>query len=94
MEHMRQKRNRVVEMKHGHCRVSTTDQSYEGQVERLIDFGVAMDCIRVEKVSGKSLVGRDELTTLMSFLRDGDTLVCTKLDRHGRSVRDVENHRW
>ena len=78
-------------MKYGYCRVSTTDQSYEGQVERLIDFGVAKDCIRVEKVSGKSLVGRDELTTLMSFLRDGDTLVCTKPDRLGRSVRDVEN---
>ena len=31
------------------------------------------------------------LTTLLSFLRDGDTLVCTKLDRLGRSVRDVEN---
>ena len=78
-------------MKYGYCRVSTTDQSYEGQVEKLIKYGVAEDCIRVEKVSGKSLVGRDELTTLLSFLRDGDTLVCTKLDRLGRSVRDVEN---
>ena len=78
-------------MKYGYCRVSTTDQSYEGQVEKLIKYGVAEDCIRVEKVSGKSLVGRDELNTLMSFLRDGDTLVCTKLDRLGRSVRDVEN---
>ena len=78
-------------MKYGYCRVSSTDQSYEGQVERLIEWGVSEDCIRVEKVSGKSLVGRDELTTLMSFLRDGDTLVCTKLDRLGRSVRDIEN---
>ena len=81
----------MVKMKYGYCRVSTTDQSYKGQVERLMEFGVAKDCIRVEKVSGKSMVGRDELTTLLSVLRDGDTLVCTKLDRLGRSVRDVEN---
>ena len=78
-------------MKYGYCRVSFTDQSYDGQVEPLIEWGVSEDCIRVQKVSGKSLVGRDELTTLMSFLREGDTLVCTKLDRLGRSVRDIEN---
>ena len=78
-------------MKYGYCRVSSTGQSYEAQVEKLIKYGVAEDCIRAEKVSGKSLEGRNELNTLMSFLRDGDTLVSTKLDRLGRSVRDIEN---
>ena len=78
-------------MKYGYCRVSSTGQSYEAQVEKLIKYGVAEDCIRAEKVSGKSLEGRTELNTLMSFLRSGDTLVCTKLDRLGRSVRDIEN---
>ena len=62
-------------MKYGYCRVSSTGQSYEAQVEKLIKYGVAEDCIRAEKVSGKSLEGRNELNTLMSFLRDGDTLV-------------------
>ena len=78
-------------MKYGYCRVSSTGQSYEAQVEKLIKYGVAEDCIRAEKVSGKSLEGRNELNTLMSFLRSGDTLVSTKLDRLGRSVRDIEN---
>ena len=78
-------------MTYGYSRVSTSHQSYAGQVERLVEYGVPEDCIRVEKVSGKSLEGRTELQTLMEFLREGDTLVCTKLDRLGRSVRDVEN---
>ena len=78
-------------MKYGYSRVSSNSQSYDLQVEKLIKYGVAEDCIRAEKVSGKSLEGRTELNTLMSFLRSGDTLVCTKLDRLGRSVRDIEN---
>ena len=78
-------------MKYGYSRCSSNSQSYDLQVEKLIKYGVAEDCIRAEKVSGKSRDGRNELNTLMSFLRSGDTLVCTKLDRLGRSVRDIEN---
>ena len=81
----------MVEMKYDYCRISDPNGCYDSQVEKLIKYGVPEDCIRAERISGKSLVGRDELTTLLSFLRDGDTLVCTKLDRLGRSVRDVEN---
>ena len=79
------------DMKYGYSRVYSNSQSYDLPVENLIKYGVAEDCIRAEKVSGKSLEGRTELNTLMSFLRSGDTLVCTKLDRLGRSVRDIEN---
>ena len=78
-------------MKYGYARVSSENQSYDAQVDRLKSYGISEDCIRAEKVSGKSREGRNELQNLMSFLRAGDTLVCTKLDRIGRSVRDVEN---
>lgn len=44
--------------------------------------------IRSEKVSGKS---RDELATILSFLRPGDELMVTRLDRLGRDTRDVLN---
>jgi DNA invertase Pin-like site-specific DNA recombinase len=47
--------------------------------------------IRTEKVSGRSREGRDELATLLEFIRPGDELVCVKLDRLGRSTRDVLN---
>ena len=35
----------------------------------------------VEKVSGTSVNGRDELKTLLEFLREGDELVITRVDR-------------
>jgi DNA invertase Pin-like site-specific DNA recombinase len=47
--------------------------------------------IRGEKVSGTSTEGRDELKTLLQFLRDGDTLVVTRIDRLARSLRDLQN---
>ena len=47
--------------------------------------------IRAEKVSGRSRSGRDELASIMDFIRPGDMLVVVKLDRLGRSTRDVLN---
>src|SRR5271157_857622 len=43
------------------------------------------------KVSGKSRDGRDELTSILDFIRPGDELVVVKLDRLGRNTRDVLN---
>jgi DNA invertase Pin-like site-specific DNA recombinase len=73
----------------GYARVSTTDQKTDSQVERLKAAGC--EVIRQEKVSGRSREGRDELKTVMDFLRPGDQLVVVKLDRLGRSTRDVLN---
>ena len=49
------------------------------------------DIVREEKTSGKSRDGHSELETILSFIRPGDTLVIVKLDRLGRSTRDVLN---
>jgi DNA invertase Pin-like site-specific DNA recombinase len=73
----------------GYARVSTTDQDLEIQTSRLKAAGC--EIIRAEKVSGKSRDGRGELATVVEFLRDGDTLCVVKLDRLGRSTRDVLN---
>lgn len=75
--------------KFGYARVSSDSQSHELQVQRLKEYGCSP--IRAEKVSGKSLEGRDELTSLMEFIREGDELVVIRLDRLGRSTRDVLN---
>ena len=40
-------------MKYGYSRCSSNSQSFDLQVEKLIKYGVAEDCIRAEKVSGK-----------------------------------------
>ncbi len=73
----------------GYARVSTLDQDLEGQVARLKAEGCAI--IRSEKVSGGSRNGRDELATVLEFLRPGDELMVTRLDRLGRDTRDVLN---
>ena len=73
----------------GYARVSTTDQDLELQLARLKAEGCGI--IRSEKVSGGSREGRPELATVLAFLRPGDELVVTRLDRLGRDTRDVLN---
>ncbi|TBB95933.1 recombinase family protein [Rhizobium ruizarguesonis] len=73
----------------GYARVSTIDQDLQGQFERLRAEGC--EIIRSEKVSGGSREGRTELATVIEFLRHGDDLVVTRLDRLGRDTRDVLN---
>jgi DNA invertase Pin-like site-specific DNA recombinase len=73
----------------GYARVSTASQSTDIQVEKLKEAGCSV--IRMEKVSGRSREGRSELETVMDFIQAGDTLVVAKLDRLGRSTRDVLN---
>lgn len=73
----------------GYARVSSASQSTDIQVTKLKEAGCSV--IRSEKVSGRSLDRRSELETVMDFIQAGDTLVVTKLDRLGRSTRDVLN---
>jgi DNA invertase Pin-like site-specific DNA recombinase len=73
----------------GYARVSTADQKAEIQINRLKAQGC--NVIRTEKVSGKSRKGRDELETILAFIKPGEALVVVKLDRLGRSTRDVLN---
>ena len=73
----------------GYARVSTFDQDHATQEARLKAAGC--EIIRKEKVSGKSRAGRDELAAILEFIRPGDELVVVKLDRLGRSTREVLN---
>ncbi|MEW9617166.1 recombinase family protein [Shinella sp. S4-D37] len=73
----------------GYARVSTIDQDLDQQLAKLKAEGCAI--IRSEKISGGSREGRDELATVIEFLRPGDELVVTRLDRLGRDTRDVLN---
>jgi DNA invertase Pin-like site-specific DNA recombinase len=73
----------------GYARVSTTDQDLTIQREALNKAGC--DIIRDDKASGTKRDGRDGLHTVLEFLREGDTLVVLRLDRLGRSMRDLSN---
>jgi DNA invertase Pin-like site-specific DNA recombinase len=74
---------------YGYARVSSLSQSTEVQVSRL--KAVGCDVVREEAASGRSRIGRTELETILEFIRAGDALVVVKLDRLGRSTRDVLN---
>src|SRR3954453_19415392 len=73
----------------GYARVSTADQDLEAQLTKLKAEGCGI--VRSEKVSGGSREGRTELATIIEFLRPGDELMVTRLDRLGRDTRDVLN---
>jgi DNA invertase Pin-like site-specific DNA recombinase len=73
----------------GYARVSSVDHDLENQLAKLKSEGC--EIIRSEKISGASRAGRTELATVLEFLRPGDELVVTRLDRLGRDTRDVLN---
>lgn len=73
----------------GYARVSTTDQNLEIQVAALKAAGC--DVIRSEKRSGTSTAGRAELQTVLDFLRKGDCLMVTRIDRLARSIGDLQD---
>lgn len=70
----------------GYARVSTRDQNPDAQVDALREAG----CTRIftDRASGK-LARRPELDKALDYVRAGDQLVVTKLDRLGRSVRHL-----
>jgi DNA invertase Pin-like site-specific DNA recombinase len=70
-----------------YARVSSYGQSLDVQLEKL------KHCDRVfkEKQSGRSTDKREQLSLCLDYVRDGDTLVVTKLDRLARSTRDLLN---
>lgn len=74
---------------YGYARVSTIDQSTTVQVEALKRAGC--EVIREEKRSATSHEGRDELATLLQFLRSGDVLMVTRVDRLARSIGDLQD---
>lgn len=74
---------------YGYARVSTTDQDLTIQRDALKAAGCTV--IRAEKASGTRMDGRTELATMLEFLREGDELVVTRIDRLARSMRDLQN---
>src|SRR5882672_3704220 len=70
----------------GYARVSTIDQNLDLQRDALEVAGC--DRVYVEYASGAKL-DRPELARALDILREGDTLVVWKLDRLGRTVRQL-----
>src|SRR6478672_11550394 len=67
----------------GYVRVSTLDQRTDRQLD-----GVKVDRVFTDKASGKDVV-RPQLDALLTFIRDGDTVVVHSMDRLARNLDDL-----
>ena len=69
----------------GYVRVSTLDQNEKRQLE-----GQVLDRVFTDKASGRD-TSRPELTELLRFARDGDTVVVHSMDRLARNLDDLRS---
>ncbi|MGA7329358.1 MAG: recombinase family protein [Rhodomicrobium sp.] len=75
--------------KYGYARVSTEDQDLSIQNAALEAAGCMT--IFAEKMSGTRRDGRKELDVLLECVREGDTVVVTRIDRLARSMKDLQD---
>ena len=67
----------------GYIRVSSVDQNADRQLE-----GIAVDRKFIDKASGKN-AQRPQLSAMLEFVREGDTIVVHSLDRLARNLDDL-----
>lgn len=69
----------------GYARVSTGEQNPQAQIDALTRAGVEEANLYVDHTSGAKS-SRPQWDVVQRVLRAGDTLICTRLDRVGRST--------
>lgn len=77
-----------------YCRVSTSDQTTDNQMQEIMSAGFNVDLKRAvtETVSGSvAAMERKGFARLVDRLEVGDVLIVTKLDRLGRNAMDVRS---
>lgn len=73
-------------MKIGYIRISTADQNTARQEVLMQELGVEQ--VFVDRTSGKSM-DRPELQRMLSFVREGDTVIVESISRFARNTRDL-----
>ena len=71
-----------------YCRVSSTDQNEDRQVEAMLELGINERDIFIDKCSGKNF-DRPQYKALKLQLREGDLLVIKSIDRLGRNYKQI-----
>lgn len=71
-----------------YCRVSSTDQKEDRQLEAMLELGINERDIFVDKCSGKNF-DRPQYQALKVQLREGDVLVIKSIDRLGRNYKQI-----
>ena len=73
---------------YGYVRVSTRDQNEARQLVAMKEFGIADDCVYMDKQSGKDF-NRPKYQELIQRLHPNDVLVVKSIDRLGRNYEDI-----
>ena len=73
-------------MKIGYIRISTADQNIARQEVLMRELGV--ENIFIDRMSGKN-TNRPELQRMLSFVREGDTVIVESISRFARNTRDL-----
>ena len=73
-------------MKVGYIRISSADQNTARQEVLMNSLGVEQ--VYIDKISGKN-TDRPELKKMMSFVREGDTVIVESISRFARNTRDL-----
>ena len=79
----------MTEIRIGYARCSTDKQDLNVQQEALIELGVSLDRIYIDKGLTATNRQRPGLDQALAAVRQGDILVVPKLDRLARSVPDA-----
>ena len=74
-------------MKVGYVRVSTDEQNTARQEVLMDELGV--EKVYIEKVSGKTQRGREQLKEMLQFIREGDVVVVESISRIARNTKDL-----
>lgn len=72
----------------GYGRVSTLQQNLDAQLDALLKTGVSRADVYLEKFTGTK-ASRAVWDHVLELLREGDTVVVTRLDRLARSMKDL-----
>lgn len=72
----------------GYCRVSTSEQKEDRQIQAMIEEGINERDVFIDKASGKDFE-RPQYQALKAQLREGDILIIKSIDRLGRNYKQI-----
>ena len=69
--------------------MSSKDQNTIRQEVKAKEYNIPIECVYIEKASGKNLTDRPVLNNLLAVLRPGDQLIVESISRFARNTRDL-----
>ncbi|WP_029599135.1 recombinase family protein, partial [Fusobacterium vincentii] len=78
--------------KYGYIRVSSNTQDETRQKEAMLQKGVLLENIFLDKASGKNFIDRSEWLKILAKVVIGDVIVIKELDRLGRNNNEIKEN--